>query len=134
MKRYGCCAGDERMTVGECGSWKRMTKLAYGEGAYEPADPRQDRVVVSGARRSGARSPAAPAHRQALARFGMLLGMAFQITDDLLDYRSRRRDRQPSGLDLREHKVTLPLIVALARMTDGRAAPRRGADGGRPSE
>jgi octaprenyl-diphosphate synthase len=53
----------------------------------------------------------------------MLLGMAFQITDDLLDYtQSEAVTGKPSGLDLREHKVTLPLIVALARMP---AAGRR---------
>ncbi len=47
----------------------------------------------------------------------MLLGMAFQITDDLLDYtQSEAVTGKPSGLDLREHKVTLPLIAALARM------------------
>jgi octaprenyl-diphosphate synthase len=52
-----------------------------------------------------------------LARFGMLLGMAFQITDDLLDYTEPEAvTGKPSGLDLREHKVTLPLIAALARL------------------
>ncbi len=43
--------------------------------------------------------------------------MAFQITDDLLDYRELKETTgKPSGLDLREHKVTLPLIYALREM------------------
>jgi octaprenyl-diphosphate synthase len=43
--------------------------------------------------------------------------MAFQITDDLLDYTQPEAvTGKPSGLDLREHKVTLPLIAALARV------------------
>ena len=47
----------------------------------------------------------------------MLLGMAFQITDDLLDYTQPEAvTGKPSGLDLREHKMTLPLIAALARV------------------
>ena len=48
--------------------------------------------------------------------------MAFQITDDLLDYTQPEAvTGKPSGLDLREHKVTLPLIAALARVSaDGR--------------
>ncbi len=44
--------------------------------------------------------------------------MAFQITDDVLDYTgSEAVTGKPSGLDLREHKVTLPLILALPRMS-----------------
>ena len=44
--------------------------------------------------------------------------MAFQIVDDLLDYREQKETTgKPSGLDLREHKVTLPLIHALRGMS-----------------
>ena len=44
--------------------------------------------------------------------------MAFQIADDLLDYREQMETTgKPSGLDLREHKVTLPLIHALREMS-----------------
>jgi octaprenyl-diphosphate synthase len=47
----------------------------------------------------------------------MRLGMAFQIADDLLDYTAPEAvTGKPSGLDLREHKVTLPLIAALGDM------------------
>jgi octaprenyl-diphosphate synthase len=56
--------------------------------------------------------------REALKRYGMFLGMAFQITDDLLDYTgSASVTGKPSGLDLKEHKITLPLIAALPRMS-----------------
>jgi octaprenyl-diphosphate synthase len=52
-----------------------------------------------------------------MARFGQRLGMAFQIADDLLDYTEEAEvTGKPSGLDLREHKVTLPLIAALREM------------------
>jgi octaprenyl-diphosphate synthase len=54
----------------------------------------------------------------ALGNFGENLGMAFQIADDLLDYREEKETTgKPSGLDLREHKVTLPLIYALRDMS-----------------
>jgi octaprenyl-diphosphate synthase len=44
--------------------------------------------------------------------------MAFQIADDLLDYREGKETTgKPSGLDLREHKMTLPLIHALRGMS-----------------
>jgi len=63
---------------------------------------------------------AAAAERGALRRFGEALGMAFQIVDDLLDYTEDTSvTGKPFGSDLREHKVTLPLIAALPKMDDG---------------
>jgi octaprenyl-diphosphate synthase len=44
--------------------------------------------------------------------------MAFQVADDLLDYtEAQETTGKPTGLDLREHKVTLPLIAALRTMS-----------------
>src|SRR6266550_896208 len=104
------------MTVGEMRQLEAHDKLAYGEGAYDALIRAKTASLLSGACEVGALT--APVHfRHALARFGMLLGMAFQITDDLLDYTEPEAvTGKPSGLDLREHKVTLPLIAALARM------------------
>src|SRR6266436_751547 len=104
------------MTVGEMRQLEAHDKLAYGEGAYDALIRAKTASLLSGACEVGALT--APAnYRQALARFGMLLAMAFQITDDLLDYTELEAvTGKPSGLDLREHKVTLPLIAALARM------------------
>jgi octaprenyl-diphosphate synthase len=56
-------------------------------------------------------------YREPLAHFGNQLGMAFQVIDDLLDYTETEAvTGKPSGHDLREHKVTLPLIAALREM------------------
>ena len=58
--------------------------------------------------------------REPLARFGHFVGMAFQIADDVLDYTgSEKTTGKPTGHDLREHKMTLPLIAAMERMTEG---------------
>jgi octaprenyl-diphosphate synthase len=104
------------MTVGEMRQLEAHDKLAYSEAAYDQLIRAKTASLLSGACEVGALT-AVPAFRQALARFGMLLGMAFQITDDLLDYTELEAvTGKPSGLDLREHKVTLPLIAALARM------------------
>ena len=52
--------------------------------------------------------------------------MAFQIADDILDYtENQSMTGKPGGLDLREHKVTLPLIAALPRVS---AAARQRID------
>jgi octaprenyl-diphosphate synthase len=117
------------MTVGEMRQLEALDKLAYGEAAYDALIRAKTASLLSGACEVGALAGGAPAnYRQALARFGMLLGMAFQITDDLLDYTQPEAvTGKPSGLDLREHKVTLPLIAALARMpTDAPAGGRGG--------
>lgn len=52
----------------------------------------------------------------ALERFGFHLGVAFQLTDDVLDYTSTiDRLGKESGADLREGKLTLPVIISLKR-------------------
>ena len=57
------------------------------------------------------------AWREEFRKFGMLFGCIFQITDDLLDYiGSSPETGKPTGLDIRDRKMTLPLIHALSRM------------------
>lgn len=59
-------------------------------------------------------------YREPLRRFGDNLGMAFQVTDDILDYvGSEEETGKPAGQDLRERKVTLPLIGALRKASSG---------------
>ena len=51
--------------------------------------------------------------REALRQYGELIGQAFQIRDDVLDYTSRNSILgKPTGNDLKEQKITLPLIYA----------------------
>ncbi|MGH7568226.1 MAG: polyprenyl synthetase family protein [Gemmatimonadales bacterium] len=105
------------MTVGEMRQLEAHDKLAYGEEAYDALIRAKTASLLSGACEVGALA-GAPGRRAALARFGLLLGMAFQITDDLLDYTQPEEvTGKPSGLDLKEHKVTLPLIAALGAMS-----------------
>ncbi|HMH81356.1 MAG TPA: polyprenyl synthetase family protein, partial [Gemmatimonadales bacterium] len=105
------------MTIGEMRQLEAHDKLAYGEAQYDQLIRAKTASLLSGACEVGAlQAPAA--YRAALGRFGMHLGMAFQIADDLLDYTAAEAvTGKPSGLDLREHKVTLPLIAALEAMS-----------------
>ncbi len=48
-----------------------------------------------------------------MRKFGELVGLAFQIKDDLFDYGGGGDIGKPTGLDIRERKLTLPLIYAL---------------------
>jgi len=114
------------MTVGEMRQLEAHDKLTYAEEQYDALIEAKTASLLSAACEVGVLR-GAPAHRDALARFGHALGMAFQITDDLLDYTQPEAvTGKPSGLDLKEHKVTLPLIAALERMGPGER--RRVAD------
>ena len=59
-------------------------------------------------------------YRSALSVYGHSLGMAFQVADDILDYvGSEEETGKPVGQDLRERKVTLPLVGALRSASSG---------------
>ncbi|HEY4100260.1 MAG TPA: polyprenyl synthetase family protein [Gemmatimonadales bacterium] len=105
------------MTVGEMRQLLAHDPLAFSEDEYDLLITSKTASLISGACETGALG--APREQRAtLARFGERLGQAFQIVDDLLDYTADMSSTgKPSGLDLREHKVTLPLIYALPRFT-----------------
>ncbi len=63
------------------------------------------------------------AERRNLSEFGRELGLAFQLRDDALDYQGGEADLGKSPYtDLREGKVTLPLLLTLKRCTPGERA------------
>lgn len=64
-----------------------------------------------------------PEKEEALSKYGMGLGIAYQLMDDCLDYISTDEDLGKSvGNDLREGKLTMPLIHAIAKSTDAERA------------
>lgn len=61
-----------------------------------------------------------PENRRRMREFGKSLGLAFQIQDDVLDYiGDRDKLGKPTGNDIRENKITLPLIHAFSRAEEG---------------
>ena len=56
----------------------------------------------------------------AMRTFGEYVGMAFQIKDDILDYDTRTDTGKPACNDLKEQKITLPLLAVLERSTPER--------------
>jgi octaprenyl-diphosphate synthase len=110
-------AAANAMTVGEMRQLVSHDALAFSEDDYRRLIDSKTASLMSAACELGALK-GAPEHRPALARYGTELGRAFQIADDLLDFTADSADTgKPSGLDLREHKVTLPLIHALPRLS-----------------
>jgi octaprenyl-diphosphate synthase len=60
--------------------------------------------------------------RSAMKSFGENLGMVFQIRDDLLDYTGRKSiTGKPTGLDVKEKKLTLPIIYSLEKAPKSKA-------------
>src|SRR5690606_8706780 len=53
---------------------------------------------------------------ETMRKFGELIGMAFQIKDDLFDYGNEAIGK-PTGIDIKERKMTLPLIYAINNST-----------------
>ena len=103
------------------------------EGAYVGVIRRKTAKLFEAAARLGAVLGDAPsAQEDALARYGMHLGIAFQIQDDVLDYEGDAGTLGKNlGDDLAEGKMTLPLIRALAVASAGDAAfIRRALDNG----
>ncbi|MGH7616033.1 MAG: polyprenyl synthetase family protein [Gemmatimonadaceae bacterium] len=111
------------LTIGEMRQLGAVDALAFSEEDYNHLIRAKTASLIGGACESGALC-GAPQFRGALAEYGDRLGMAFQIADDILDYTGNESvTGKPGGLDLREHKVTLPLIAALPLVSP--AARRR---------
>lgn len=106
------------MSVGELRQLASHDALAFSEQDYDRLIASKTASLMSAACEMGAAAGRAE-FREPLARYGHALGMAFQIADDLLDYTEVEAvTGKPAGQDLREHKVTLPLIHTL-RVADG---------------
>jgi octaprenyl-diphosphate synthase len=104
------------MTVGEMRQLLAYDPLEFSESQYDLLIRSKTASLLAGACEVGALQ-AEPGERETLRRFGDALGMAFQIVDDLLDYVGDPKvTGKPAGSDLREHKVTLPLLAALPQM------------------
>jgi octaprenyl-diphosphate synthase len=113
------------LTIGEMRQLGAVDALDFSEDDYFRLIRAKTASLIAGACESGALC-GAPQFSVPLAAYGDRLGMAFQIADDILDYTEDESvTGKPGGLDLREHKVTLPLIAALPRVS---AAGRRRID------
>ena len=106
-----------QMTMGEMRQLAAFDRLSFTEDDYDQLIMAKTASLMGAATELGA-LVGAPRHRAGLARFGLRIGMAFQVADDLLDYTATSDvTGKPAGLDLREHKVTIPLIAALRDMS-----------------
>lgn len=109
------------MSMGEMRQLTSYDALDFSEADYQRLIAAKTASLMSAACELGALA-GVETNREAMSRFGHNLGMAFQIADDLLDYTgSEDVTGKPTGHDLRERKVTLPLVGALERASEAEA-------------
>ena len=107
------------MTEGEILGAERRGSLSLSIEDYLEVVRRKTALLFAAACRIPAfLVPAGAEHAEALWGFGLSLGTAFQLQDDLLDYTASEEDLgKPVLSDLREGKLTLPLILSLPDAT-----------------
>ena len=118
-----------RIAEGEVLQLLNIGNADTSEQAYLDVIERKTAVLFSAATRLGAVLAGLPRDQEeALARYGLDLGYAFQIADDVLDYVSDAETLGKNiGDDLAEGKPTLPVIHAIANGTPEQAASLRRA-------
>jgi octaprenyl-diphosphate synthase len=107
------------MSEGEVFQLVKCGDVNLTEAEYVSIIEKKTAVLISAACAAGAILGGASANNvEALEQFGYKIGMAFQITDDTLDYMAKEEDFGKSiGKDLEEGKMTLPLIYTLTQCT-----------------
>ncbi len=103
------------MVEGELLQLDRLRQLDISEADYMELVDRKTASLFSACAKLGAISAGAEESAEnRLGEFAWNLGMAFQLVDDILDFTSTEKILgKPAGNDLREGKVTLPMIYAL---------------------
>ena len=107
----------EDMSQGEIHQLIRMGKLDLTEDEYMEIIRRKTAMLMQGACWTGALiANALEKEEKALSEYGFNLGIAFQMADDLLDYTSDTSILgKEIGADLKEGKLTLPVIYSLKK-------------------
>jgi len=107
------------LSDGELLQLTNMQKTEISEADYFKVIQKKTALLFATCAEVGAISAGVDSDKQQhLFRFGELLGLCFQIKDDIFDYYSDIEIGKPTGNDLQDGKVTLPLIYALQNSTD----------------
>lgn len=110
----------ERLSEGELFQMMNIGNIDLTESSYFQVIADKTAVLMEAACRGGAiLGNLEQEKEEALASFGFNLGMAFQMTDDVIDYKSDKAIMgKTPGKDIEEGKLTLPLILGLRNATD----------------
>ncbi len=102
------------MSEGELLQIEKARRLDIEEDIYYEIIRQKTASLIAACCASGAESVRQPQEViDKMYEFGLATGMAFQIKDDLFDYGEGGNIGKPTGIDIKEQKMTLPLIFAL---------------------
>ncbi len=101
------------MSEGELLQIEKARRLDITEAIYYEIIRQKTATLIAACCALGAKSVTEDEIQvETMRKFGELIGMAFQIKDDLFDYTDEAIGK-PTGIDIKEQKMTLPLIYAL---------------------
>ncbi len=104
----------KEMTEGELLQFEKSRRLDITEEVYYDIIRQKTASLIASCCAAGAASVSNDeALVDTMKKFGELVGMSFQIKDDIFDYGDSQKIGKPTGNDIRERKITLPLIYAL---------------------
>ena len=104
----------ENMSEGEIFQLEKAKKFDISEDDYYQIIEKKTASMIGSCCAIGAVSTGADAEQvEAMRKFGIYAGTAFQIRDDIFDYQPDNKSGKGYGNDIREHKMTLPLIHLL---------------------
>ena len=102
------------MSEGELLQIEKARRLDIAEPVYFDIIRQKTASLIASCCACGARSASEDQEKiDKMKSFGEAVGVAFQIKDDLFDYGSSENIGKPTGIDIKEKKMTLPLIHAL---------------------
>jgi len=113
------CDATLKMTEGELLAFQRLGEIDLTVDEYfEIIDRKTAHLFAAACSIPSLIPPQRPEAGQVLARYGRALGICFQLVDDLLDFTARENELgKPVLSDLKEGKLTLPLILLLPRVS-----------------
>lgn len=107
----------KQMSEGELLQIEKALKLDISEDVYFEIIRQKTATLIGASCAAGAASAGATEEMiDKFWRLGEYIGIAFQIKDDLFDYQNDNKTGKASGNDLKEKKITLPLIYMLNQM------------------
>lgn len=113
----------KELSLGEIDQICNAREYHFDEESYFSVIGKKTASLFLNCVRMGAEAgKAAPETIEPMVRYAELLGLCFQIKDDIFDYFSDPKIGKPTGNDLREGKVTLPLLYALNNAPEAEAA------------
>jgi len=102
------------MSEGELLQIEKARKLDVDEAIYFEIIRKKTASLIASCCAAGAASVGSNESAiQKMKLFGEKVGIAFQIKDDLFDFESSNKTGKPNGIDIKEQKMTLPLIYLL---------------------